>query len=492
MIEHNRLINKYSSLNSIRAAQNKMSREFKTILLLTLLHIPLGVLFYSSSLLGVISSLIAFFLGLSWALSKRQTLENVAWVVAYIVGVEVLWRMAEVPVFWEFGKYASVVIMVTALIKRGFYKIPALPLIYFILLLPSTILTFAYNDFDSAREKISFDLSGPLCLFVCCWFFSYVKLNQFQLKRLFLILIAPILTIGCATLFFTVTTEEIVFNTESNKTTSGGFGPNQVSSMLGLGVFILITCFIIFKNDAKYRIYFGMAIVFLAAQSMMTFSRGGMYNAAGAVLIVGLFQFQNIGKALKGIVPIAALGLLFLLFVFPLLDNFTGGKLQERFEDTEGTNRAEIVGADFQIFLENPFLGVGVGNAYGYRAQYLDFSVTSHTEFSRLISEHGLFGVVSLLLFFLMTLINLKKQNSSLGRALVGGTITWCVLFMMNAGMRIAAPSFIFGLSFMTIVGSQLSVKKLAIINDIRQQWLLKRRLGHQMPDNKRLSDSNG
>jgi len=472
MTGQNRLINKYSiNVNALRNAQNAMSREFKTVLTLTLLHVPFGILFYRSSLLGIINCLAAFFLGLYWALNKRQKLEYVACVAAYLVGVEVLWRMAGVPIFWEFGKYGSALIMIVALIKRGHYKIPSLPLLFFASLIPSCILTLISYDMDDAKAKLSFNMSGPFCLFVSCWFFSYIKLNQLQLRRVFLSLIIPIVTVACATLLFTIANPDIEFNTESNAATSGGFGPNQVSSILGLGVFVSVTCFILFKNNSKYAFYFGAVSLLLAAQSIMTFSRGGIYAAVGALLIVGFFQFQNLFKALKRIIPVVLLGISFLLFIFPVLNNYTGGKLQERFEETDSTNRGEIAESDYQIFLDNPVLGVGVGAANEYRAKILNYRAGSHTEFARLVSEHGSLGIFSIFLFLLMSLLNLKKQKSSLGRALIGGTFAWCTLFMLNAGMRVAAPSFIFGLTFISLVSTvQFNSKKLRFINTIKRR----------------------
>jgi hypothetical protein len=76
----------------------------------------------------------------------------------------------------------------------------------------------------------------------------------------------------------------------------------------------------------------------------------------------------------------------------------------------------------------------------------------AHTEFSRLLSEHGAFGVVALLSLLAMTLVNLKRQPSNLGRAMVIGAAAWSVMFMLNAGMRLGAPSFIWGLTFVTII----------------------------------------
>jgi hypothetical protein len=438
----------------------KMSRDFRLLIAATLIHIPLGVLIYNAGIFAILHPIGAFSVGLYWAMQKRVRLERVALAIAYIIGAEVLWRMAQVPVFWEFGKYGSATIAIVALVRRNHYTVPKLPLVYFAVLLPACVLTFIHLDLDKAQGTLSSNLSGPLLLLVCCWFFSYVKITSLQLRQLFFAIIVPLFSVACATLFYTVTIEDIQFTSESNFATSGGFGPNQVSSMLGLGAFTALICLIVFANSSKHKIYFMLAAVLFSAQSVLTFSRGGIYNAVGAILIVALLELRSPIEAAKRLAPVAALVILFLVLIFPILNDFTGGNLGERFEDTGTTQRGEIVESDLHIFLENPVLGVGVGAAYSNRERFLERKAMSHTEFSRLISEHGMFGLVAFLSLIAMIIINFRRQRSVLGRAVIAGATVWCVLFMLNAGMRMAAPSFMWGLTFVTIVNRNQKIRR--------------------------------
>lgn len=441
-------------------------REFLLILLITVLHAPLGIILYSFPLATVIHPLAVLVIGLYFAFeNKPESPLKVVYAIAYLTGVEVLWRMSNSPVFWEFGKYAIVLIMLVAIAKRGFQKVAVLPLVYFILLVPSCILTLLINDFDQARSQLSSNMSGPLSLFVSCWFFSGLTLNWIQIRRVFFALMIPALSVAVATLFYIANTPEISFNTESNHATSGGFGPNQVSSALGLGAFAALMCLILMNNHHKFKIYFVISTIFLAAQSVLTFSRGGIYNVVGAILIVGVMQVKDFKKALNMAVPLVLITTLFALFVFPLLNNFTGGMLQERFESTDSSNRLEIVESDVQILLENPLLGIGVGEAKYYRKQIFSAAVASHTEFSRLVSEHGLFGVAALIVLFLTTIINFNRQKTNFGKALVIGAVAWSSLYMLNSGMRLAAPALMWGISFVTVVRLQTNH-----IHLIRQQ----------------------
>jgi hypothetical protein len=134
------------------------------------------------------------------------------------------------------------------------------------------------------------------------------------------------------------------------------------------------------------------------------------------------------------------------------MNAFTGGKLGQRFEDAGTTNRAEIVVSDIQIFLDHPVFGAGVGASYELREQILEQKAVSHTEFTRLISEHGMFGVLAVILMVAMAISNTFRQPTIMGRAMVAGAAVWCCLFMLNAGMRMAAPSFMWGLMFTTMI----------------------------------------
>src|SRR4051794_7125497 len=75
------------------------------VLAFLLIHIPFGVLVYKSSVLAYLHGLTALSVGLYYALSRKGT--HVAYVGAYIAGAEVLWRMSESSIVWEFGKYAT-------------------------------------------------------------------------------------------------------------------------------------------------------------------------------------------------------------------------------------------------------------------------------------------------------------------------------------------------------------------------------------------------
>src|SRR5205085_12507641 len=99
----------------------------------------------------------------------------------------------------------------------------------------STIQSLSNVTTSVLTDQLSFNLSVPLALMVSVWFFSHLKVTPQQLHRILLALICPIIGIAVIALKGIVTAKDLVFINDSNFATSGGYGPNQVSAILGLG-----------------------------------------------------------------------------------------------------------------------------------------------------------------------------------------------------------------------------------------------------------------
>jgi hypothetical protein len=142
-----------------------------TITIFVAAHIPLALIMDRAPTVATIHAAATFALGLWWALSGGK-LDRVAVVVCYVAGAEVLWRMTDAQVYWEFGKYACSAILLMTLLRHSRLKPPLLPAAYFMLLLPSVALSINSLTVAELRSQLSFNLSGPFALMVCAWFFS--------------------------------------------------------------------------------------------------------------------------------------------------------------------------------------------------------------------------------------------------------------------------------------------------------------------------------
>ena len=413
-------------------------------------HVPLALLMHQYSGISTLHAGATLAVGLWWAATRRE-LAQVAWVGAYITGSEVLWRMTDAQVFWEYGKYVTAAIFLIALIRLRGLRGPALIFVYFALLIPSAgILLAASNDLESVRQQLSFNLSGPFSLMVCAWFFSGCSLGRQDLLRLFAALIAPLVGIATIALFNTLSVGTISFSNQSNLMTSGGFGPNQVSSVLGLGSMLALVFALDHGASRANRVLMFVLVVVFAAQSALTFSRGGLFLAAGSATAASLYLVRDRRSRVRLII---ATGLLFIVAnyaVLPGLESMTGGTIVTRFKNTSTTGRDSLVQEDLKIWADNPIFGVGPGQARLHRDVFHRY-IAAHTEFSRMVAEHGIFGLAALLLLFIEGGRRLRLARGPTAKAAVAAALIWSLLFMLGEAMRLVAPGFMFGLAFAAI-----------------------------------------
>ena len=360
-----------------------------------------------------------------------------------MVGSEVLWRMVTDALPWESAKYGLVVIFSAAMLNRFGLKSLLAPALCFSLLLPSVAITVDQAAPAALRGILSFNLSGPLSLAVSAAFFSRLQLSSAMVQRVFLLLVAPAVAIGSIVVFNIVTAEHLVFTFESNFATSGGFGPNQVSLALGLGALACFWCLL--APDLRWftRTVLFPLMLWLGAQCALTFSRGGMLGAALSAAIALVFLVMDADARRKLILVVPLLVVVGYLVIWPVLVNFTGGNLAVRYSETGLTHRDELGSEDLDLWMKSPVLGVGPGLSPLHHLN----GVASHTEFTRLLAEHGFFGAVAIGLLVSLGVRNIYRAPTPHAKALVASALAWSLLFMVNSAMRTVAPSFMYGLS---------------------------------------------
>lgn len=412
------------------------------IILLVLLHAGLGLVLRESVLLSTLHALIVLALGIWKALTSKD-LVGVLPFVAYVVGSEVLWRMTQANIFWEFSKYAVVLILVIALLKQRKIKGGFLPLLFLVLLLPSIILTVnSFGFSETTREAISFNLSGALTLCVCAIAFSNVRLTFSDTQKMIWWTVFPIVAIFSIALVTTLRSEEIIFTPNSNYVTSGGYGPNQVSAILGLGALLIGMLMLISRRKGFSFTPFILAVALLA-QSLLTFSRGGVVNVAISVLAVITQLLLKPERSAKRVFLFLTIILIITFIVAPRLDRFTSGALRERYSDFDTTGRTELIEADLELFKNNQLAGVGVGMS-SYLRRFMP-GTAAHTEYSRLLAEHGIFGLVAILLLVFMFIRAWFKAPNTMSKAMVLALSAWTFVEMSHAAMRVAIIGFAFG-----------------------------------------------
>lgn len=418
------------------------SEEFK-LLCFWGLHVVLALLAtLAPRPASTVHALLTVLIGVLIA-GSRAPLIRVAYVSSYIVGAELFWRMTSANIFWETGKYALILVMGIALFRSRSMRIPPVLLFYFLLLAPAAILTLEHFGLNRARQQIAFNLSGPFALFISGWFFTYIKFRRLEFQQMLIILLAPIISIAAYVTLNMLSRGVIEWTTESNKQTSGGFGPNQISMILGLGVLATWMLLTLASSKTRFvRIVTAIIGVWLVAQALLTFSRGGVLSAVIAATIYSAHIIATPRQRIRFVtVSLVVIPVIFLLLL-PRLDEFTSGYLRLRYQELGMTNRDVILVEELKLFSENPLFGVGPGGGGLAR------KAAAHTEYTRVLAEHGIPGIISLMLLSVALVNTYSKSRNSLSGGIRSGAIIWGLASMMHAAMRIAAMPFMVGLSF--------------------------------------------
>ncbi len=423
-------------------------RSLSAPAILFLLAIHLGLAFAGRSivLISTLHALLTFGIGLYIALISKHP-RKIILVTAYIVGAEIFWRMTNASIFWEFGKYAIIALLLIGILREKRLHNAGLPILYFLLLCISIPLTIsAYGFSGNPLQMISFNLSGPLALAVSVLYFSQVKLSLKDLQKVAWFTAIPIVSVLTLAFYNTITAANINFTSESNFLTSGGFGPNQVSAILGLGAVMMFLVIVFSTKTSQRLIASGLMLAFLV-QSTLTFSRGGIYNA-GICILLGSLHLLKVKKGKIGVfVLLFAIALIGVYFLYPQLDQFTGGMLTQRFADINASGRLQIAQADIEIWKQNLFLGVGPGEAAYQAVMYYGQYAAAHTEYTRLLAEHGIPGLIAIGLLILMALRAYFRTPTWESKLWTVVFLAWPLVEMSHAAMRIAAISFLFGLA---------------------------------------------
>lgn len=433
------------------------NRQYVAVLMFFAVHIPLAIAMGYFKQLSTLHALVTVGVGLCW-LSLGNSLERAAYVAAYITGAEVLWRMTGASVFWEFGKYACAIVLIVAMVGTGRLRVSILPILYFGLLLPAGLMTFDRLDFNEARMQFSFNMSGPFALMVSVLFFSQLRLSIVQMRRILMTMIGPIVGIAALISVNLYSISAIRFSARSsNFAVTGGFGPNQVSAALSLGAVIAFLYVLYVSSNWPIKtVLFVLAVVF-ASQSALTFSRAGLYMAGGSIALSSLYLARDTRSRIKVILVLALVLVIANYVILPRLDAFTNHAITGRFENTYESGREKIMLTELMLWRENPFFGVGPGVSMFISKGSSRSVVAPHTEFSRLLVEHGLLGLLSLCLMLAIAFASVKRQTGPKNKAFALACLVWGFLFMSVNAMRIVAPSFLIGLASMALIGEQYS-----------------------------------
>ena len=432
----------------------------RNYILLIILHVVIAILIYLLRPISIIYAICIPLLGLYYVIKTQNRNNEVLIVAAYIVGSEVFLRMTNGNLLYESSKYGVMIFLALGMYYSRFSKNAVPYWIYLILLLPGVIVaTETLNMQTDIRKAIAFNISGPVCLGIASIYTFNRKILVSQLNNVLLSLGLPIFSTTVYLILYTPDLKEILTGTNSTSETSGGFGPNQVATLLGVGMFVFFSRLLL-QSKTKLLFIINLVILFnITYRGLVTFSRGGMLTGFVMILVLLFYLFlktKSHGRYnLYRLFIFMSIGF-FMTWVYT--SNQTGGLIDKRYankdaagrvKESQLSGREDIWDSEIDDFLDHPVFGIGVAKALEVREEKSGgLIIASHSEISRTLAEHGMMGIIALLIV-LFTPIFLFLDNQQ--HIYMFCFLLFWLLTINHAAMRIAAPAFVYSLSLLKV-----------------------------------------
>ncbi|MBR9859446.1 hypothetical protein GYB22_01575 [bacterium] len=399
---------------------------------------------------------------------KRIILPNL---LIMLVPFELFGRMVGANPFipWELGKYLGIPLLIHGMLTITSVKKGGIGLVVILLSIPGLLLAFTTG---AGFGDIVFNYMGIFNLGLCAIYFTNCKLTKGQIIQVY----RTFIVVSCMVLIYiiikTPDLSKIDFELGANFKVTGGFGSNQVATVLGtafgLGIFIWMVQYSLFKIKILNLI---LPSIFLL-WAVLSFSRGGVITSLIALLLIvfftskgkGLFKVRKIDPVLVFSLSIITVGLAY------FANEVTQGQLflryqgetygtyhanQEKDLSTLTTSRSDIFFSDLKVWQDNFWFGVGAGKSPEVRGSLGYDDQIAHVEVSRLLSEHGFLGLVIVLIILLIPVFRYFRVSGAFHKAFIIMCFTIAILTSMHSAMRTYTTPFFFGFAFVSLASTQ-------------------------------------
>lgn len=431
---------------------------------LVLLHILMGFAIYFFKPLGAIVflGLVIYFTARIILSSEVNKTREVLLGCAYFVGAEVLFRMTKSSFTYEATKYLIMLFMLMGIFYKGLSGKSYIYFIYLIILVPAVVIASITLNFEANfRTNVAFVLTGPVCLGISALFCYDRKVSSKLLLDIMLYISLPVISLTTYVIVYTPTVKEVITHTASNWAVSGGFGPNQVATALGLGMVAMIVRIFLVSPNLLLKLINVLIFGFITFRAFVTFSRGGVIAAVivSIAFLWTIFRYSS-SKQRSQVTVSFILFMIGASLVWIISSNQTSGLLNKRYANEDalgrekediGTGRAALFMDELDGFLSSPFIGIGASRTKDKRIEDGESGLPTHNEVSRLLGEHGLLGIMALVILIITPLVyrTTNKRNFLFYAA-------FCFWFatINHSGMRIAAPAYIYALALLNVTNN--------------------------------------
>ncbi|WP_298903243.1 O-antigen ligase family protein [uncultured Psychroserpens sp.] len=445
---------------------------------LVVLHIIFGVAIYFFTPLSRLYFIIAFVYFLWKILFSRQERKTVEVLLAcsYFTGIEVFFRMTDGGIAYEASKYLVILFMLLGMFFKGMSGRGYPYFIYLILLVPSILVASMTLGFSANfRTAVAFVLSGPVCLGIAALFCYDRRISRKHLLQCVNYIALPSITMTVYLFLYNPSIKDTLSGTASNAATSGGFGPNQVSTALGLGMFAIVVRLFMKSPSIFLKVLNLVILGGMTFRAIVTFSRGGVF--AAIIVVAAFLTIYFIKSSPKRKQQIAASFMLFLVAIaitWFISSIQTFGLIDKRYSNQDSlgrdkgditTGRLDLFEEEIEGFLDSPFLGIGISKTQYIRVERDGKRLPSHNEVGRLLSEHGILGITILLILIIKPFAYRAANKRN-----VYFYAFFCFWFatINHSGMRIAAPALLYGMSLLNVVYEKNPVHRKQVRKQIK------------------------
>ena len=416
-----------------------------------------------SSINGIISSLMI-----------HNSLNKIIPFIIYLSSFEVLGRviMAYPFIPWELSKYIIIAVTSFLLISGKVGKPNMLGILIFILLIPGMFIDKSHSVNFS---ELSLNLLGPISMSLILIVMGGKKINNFDFNSLLRLLWYNSVSVLIYVIFETPNYSELNFSLNADFKASGGFGSNQVATILGLGMFLSFYAWMNKLLFSGLHVLDGFFIGLFAYQGFLTFSRGGMIIGLVAILFYYLiyrssktFRRDTKTKRIKPLV-LFFFAVIILFSSYAIIQNLSKGNLALRYLgetettlsgeklktlNTITTGRYSIIISDLELWYNNFTFGTGAGSSRFLRDIDL-YGIVAHTEPTRLLAEHGIFGLLIIILMVLIVFKSFLINQYSTNRAILVILGIIAIGTSLHSAMRTFVTPILLAISAMRITSDE-------------------------------------
>ncbi len=446
-----------------RLVDNKSNRFWM------LIHVFIGLMSTISSWFLIVWVYAVIIFSLNKVISSlyiRGSLQTVVLLLIYISTFEVLGRMTISYPFipWELSKYLIISTSLLLILTGKINRLNPTGVLIVLLLIPGLLID---KSDRVVTNQIIFDILGIMSLGFLMIVLGGVKVKVVYLNSIIKLIWLTSVSLLVNIIIKTPTLENLTFSLNVDFSTTGGFGSNQAITIIGIGMFFSFYAWMNKLLFSGSHTIDGLFIGLFAYQGFLSFSRGGMLIGILAILIY-YFLFRK-SKSFQTITRLRALrpflfftfAIFILVISYGVIQNISEGNLTNRYLgetvstlnktkvktiNTISTGRYELLLSDLKLWKDNLIFGVGSGASSFLRENRL-VGLAAHTEFSRLLAEHGIFGlmIIFLLGWQFIRIYKLNYRN-------INGALLFVLCFIaigtsMHSAMRTFVTPLLFVLS---------------------------------------------